>query len=52
MNGSAVSAIAGVFGMIFVALTVLYLAIQIKSGVLAELFPGYFHARGDGCDHW
>ena len=41
MDWSAVSAIAGVFGTIFVALTVVYLAIQIKSGTKATHSQSY-----------
>lgn len=41
MDWSAVSAIAGVFGTIFVALTVVYLAIQIKSGTKATHWQSY-----------
>ena len=35
MNWNAVSAIAGVFAAVFVALTVVYLALQIKSSAQA-----------------
>src|SRR3990172_1072555 len=44
MDWSAVSAVAGVFAAIFVALTVVYLAIQIKSGTQATHSQSYYLA--------
>jgi hypothetical protein len=35
MDWGAVSAVAGVFGTIFVALSVVYLALQVKAGAKA-----------------
>ena len=42
MDWSAVSAVAGVFAAIFVALSVVYLAIQVKGGTKATRSQTYY----------
>lgn len=44
MDWSAVSAIAGVFAAIFVALTVVYLGVQVKKGTQATHSQSYYLA--------
>jgi hypothetical protein len=44
MDWSAVSAIAGIFAAIFVALSVVYLAIQVKAGTKATRSQTYYLA--------
>ena len=44
MDWGAVSAVAGVFGTIFVALSVVYLALQVKAGAKATRSQTYYLA--------
>ena len=57
MDWNAVSAIAGVFAAIFVALTAVYIHIgsdqeKHASHELTDLLPRHFRTRGDGGHHW
>ena len=44
MDWGAVSAVAGVFGTLFVALSVVYLALQVKAGAKATRSQTYYLA--------